>query len=145
MLLSSDPPGDKVITHCVGQGEVIVSGCGYITILHQSVVKMPIKCLLHVGNILYLSNSSNGYLLALIYITLRSRHFGRQYEQLNRQPNQTTGRVRLTLVQSADDSELSLSCFQDSEGHTKQYFTSSYCRSCFIMFHFLTSLLINKP
>ena len=57
-----------MITHCMGQGEVIIPVSSDVSIFDQSVVKMPVESFFDVSDIFYRRDSSNANLLALVAV-----------------------------------------------------------------------------
>ena len=51
VLLSSNPSRDQVVTHGVGQGQVVVSCGGNISVLDKRVVKVSIEGSLDFGDV----------------------------------------------------------------------------------------------
>lgn len=68
LLLGTNPSRYHMILNAMGQCEVVVSWCGHITILHQSVVKMTVETFLYFTHIFNLSNTTNTDLFSLFNI-----------------------------------------------------------------------------
>lgn len=76
VLLRPDPSRGEVVPDGVGEGEVVVPGSGHVPVLHQRVVEVAVKGLLHVGHILHLSDAPHGDLLPFVQVALRGGHGG---------------------------------------------------------------------
>ena len=68
ILLGANPSSDQMIANGVGQGKEVVSRGGYVSVLHQGVVKVPIERGFDVGDILYLRNTAHADLLPTVGI-----------------------------------------------------------------------------
>ena len=74
VLLRSDPSADQLITDSVGESEIIISVRRHISVLHQSVMKVPVKRSLQVSNICNLRYASHTDLTAPFNVGLWFRH-----------------------------------------------------------------------
>lgn len=74
VLLCTDPSGDQVILDTVCQGEVVVPGGSHITIFYQGVMEMTVECLLNLGDIGHLGDTTNTDLLPFLNVWLRFGH-----------------------------------------------------------------------
>lgn len=63
-----------MVLHGVRQGEVVVPRSGHISVLHQRVMEMSVEALLHLADVLHLSDSANADLAPLLDITLGLAH-----------------------------------------------------------------------
>ncbi len=74
VLLRSDPSANQLVTDSVCESEIIISVRRNISVLHQSVMKMPVKRSLQVSNIGNLRYSSHTDLTTPINVGLWFRH-----------------------------------------------------------------------
>lgn len=71
VLLCADPSRHQVVLDAVREGEEVVADRGYIPVFHQSVVKVSVKGLLEVGNVLDVDDPAHRDLLPLLVIAVR--------------------------------------------------------------------------
>lgn len=74
VLLGADPSRDQVVFDAVGERKVVVAGGGHVPVLDQGVVQVAVERLLHLADILHLSNAAHTDLLPLLTVRHRLRH-----------------------------------------------------------------------
>lgn len=74
MLLGTNPSRYQVISDGVGQSEIVVSGCGDVSVFHQGVVNVPVKGLLDLINIIDFGNTPHADLFSSLNIRLWGCH-----------------------------------------------------------------------
>ena len=70
MLLGTDPTPHQIISDGVGERKVVVARCGNISIFHNRVMQMAIKCLFELDNIFHRGDTTNTNLLSLLVVCL---------------------------------------------------------------------------
>lgn len=73
-LLRPDPSAHQVVSHGVGQGEVVIPGRRDVPVFDQGEVQVAIEALLQLGHVLHSHDAPDADLLPLLLVGERSRH-----------------------------------------------------------------------